>query len=348
MLFFYPAKFRYYIRFCLIFIMATTGCMTAQEKRVSTPVETVTSSITTKGRVTQISNNAPLPPVTVTVPLTPTLTLLTATLQATIPVFLTPIPSVTNTPMFSTPTPSNTPVPTLSVEQEGDLLHSLMANNDDCELPCWWGIIPGETSEQEAQEMFISYGLDEWTPSENYRIVGIGYPHPGSSTYSRDVIVEFWVEKGLIRYIGVDGGYRHDALRSTFVQDWHSYRLAEILNRYRMPSYVEFTAVENSPYYRLSLSYELSGFEIAYIMPFEPLSEGKEKICFDLEKIDYIALNLYAPGQTNDIPVNTIPKRLDNYTSWETTTGLDLDTFYETYKDPSNSACVEVMRASIP
>lgn len=247
----------------------------------------------------------------------------------------------TSTPGLPTSTPSTTPAPTLLPEQEGFFLSTLLSNDADCELPCWWGVTPGQTREQEARDLFASQGIDNWTLSDDFRIVGIGYPRMGNSNYFRDVIVRFWVNDNLIQYIGVEGSYRRE-LNSLLVQDWQDYSPAEILNRFGIPSFIELTKVENSPYYRLGLSYELLGIEISYIVPFKVLENGKQEICFNLQSVDFIGLSLYSPEKAEDIPVGIISNRLDNYTSWETTTGLDKESFQQLLGNINNRPCVEV------
>lgn len=251
--------------------------------------------------------------------------------------------SPADTPAPSTSTPTTTPVPTLSPEQEGAFLSLLLGNNGDCELPCWWGVTPGQTGSQEARDLFASQGIDDWVIShdENYALMGLGYPKSGSSSYFRDVIIRFEMENNLIQYIGVEGNYRRE-LNSQLLQDWYSYSPSEILKRFDIPSYIELVEVENSPYYRLTFSYELLGIEISYIVPFKSLDNGKSEVCFDLQNVDFIGLSLYSPENTKDVPVGIIPNRLDSYTSWETTTGLNKENFRQLLEDDRNLPCVEV------
>jgi hypothetical protein len=46
----------------------------------------------------------------------------------------------------------------LPAVQEEEYLVNNLASNDDCELPCWWGIKPGETTSQFVQQMFLNLG----------------------------------------------------------------------------------------------------------------------------------------------------------------------------------------------
>jgi len=87
----------------------------------------------------------------ITVYSTPTTTLLpsqTATLTK-IPT-LTPLPSQTAT---LTKIPTLTPLPTyISYEEDIRAFNKLLRTNGGCQLPCWWGITPGETTWDETHQ----------------------------------------------------------------------------------------------------------------------------------------------------------------------------------------------------
>ncbi len=60
-------------------------------------------------------------------------------------------PSATSTRIPATPTD----VPTLPVEDARQRLLDLLANNGNCQLPCLWGITPGESSYQDARSILL-------------------------------------------------------------------------------------------------------------------------------------------------------------------------------------------------
>jgi hypothetical protein len=69
----------------------------------------------------------------------------------------TSLPSATSSPS-SIPSPRLTQTlvyyPTLPPDQARAILLDLLQNNSACRLPCWWGIIPGETSWETARSIF--------------------------------------------------------------------------------------------------------------------------------------------------------------------------------------------------
>ncbi len=80
------------------------------------------------------------------------------------PVVLKPTSSPGATLLSTTvpnPTPNLTwtPLPTLDKETSSRKITELMETNEGCELPCFWGIVPGQTTWQGAQqklETFVS------------------------------------------------------------------------------------------------------------------------------------------------------------------------------------------------
>jgi hypothetical protein len=50
-----------------------------------------------------------------------------------------------------------TPLATLSAEDSSRLIKKLLAENPNCRLPCWWGITPGQTKQEEAAQMMGAF-----------------------------------------------------------------------------------------------------------------------------------------------------------------------------------------------
>ena len=64
----------------------------------------------------------------------------------------------------STPRPIWTPLPilpTLSFVESDAVVMDLLVNNAGCKLPCWWGITPGETTWNEANQFLATFSTIE-------------------------------------------------------------------------------------------------------------------------------------------------------------------------------------------
>ncbi len=58
------------------------------------------------------------------------------------------------------PTKTPTPIPTLDPEKAAEQIHALLMGSADCAAPCFWGIVPGETTALEAKDFFHYNGLE--------------------------------------------------------------------------------------------------------------------------------------------------------------------------------------------
>ena len=57
----------------------------------------------------------------------------------------TPIPTLA-------PTATVVPVPALEIDDQAEAIGYLFDSNYGCALPCWWGIVPGETKWQAVED----------------------------------------------------------------------------------------------------------------------------------------------------------------------------------------------------
>jgi hypothetical protein len=278
------------------------------------------------------------------VPFTPTVLATSTIPRQTATLNPSPTSAPASPPDTATETPTITPNPTLSAEQEEALLTQMMADNSGCSLPCWWGIMPGQTTSQTARDTFVAQGVGDWTVSNDgsYTTMGLGYARSDSPYRSHDIIVTFELnEDDVISLIRVDGGYRQEDLRSRFMEDWQQYWLPTLLFSYGVPQRVELSEIGNSPYYRLGLSYPSPGMEVYYyIAPTERFDNGGVRVCFDFGQVDFIYLTLFSPRRARSIPELILNQ--EAYDSWESATGLDVDAFFEMAQDPDETNCVDL------
>ena len=67
--------------------------------------------------------------------------------------------SITSTSPHLIATQSPRMEPTLTYDRQTDFISSMLETNGECELPCFWGIIPGETSWRDVQKMITHLGF---------------------------------------------------------------------------------------------------------------------------------------------------------------------------------------------
>ncbi len=245
--------------------------------------------------------------------------------------------------------PSPTKAPTLTANQEGELAIGLLKNNANCRLPCWWGFAPGKTAWQTARTFFESLGK---VPAE-YRDTNMLNYSVDFRIPKHDVAIGqiYIVENGSIDAIWVSSGTvrDHETIYgdSHFAEDWQRYFLPQLLATYGQPSQILVRTFRSAPEafipFNLLLFYPKQGILVWY---YGPTTRRGERIRICPQQSD-ITLALWPPEQE---------LTLGNIASWglglpieevlefrplEEATGINMETFYQTFKNANNPACFE-------
>jgi hypothetical protein len=254
----------------------------------------------------------------------------------------------------------------LSPDAEDALLADRLVNNGGCELPCWWGITPGATPWEDAQQQFLSYGesisswswaADEW--GMGYRTGLLGR----HESYPFDYVVEhiIYEQGGIVSLIGAQGhvpGWPADewSLSPRFVQDWERYTLDQVLARLGRPSQVLLHYwSDHESLFSVGVLYEDRGVLIDYMGMAQGEREAGEYhfdsvvICPARSHLTDINVWLKSPEMEpslTDVFMGFGGGYLGLLSYWNTpsledATGMSLDTFYTTYLDPNADACME-------
>ena len=257
-----------------------------------------------------------------------------------------PLPSSTQT-FISTPTvfPTWTPAPTLSRQDARALVKDLLENNGGCRLPCWWGMVPGQTDWNTSRH-FLETFVISIEQGEEGQIIKDGVP-VYATNYS-------------IRYEG-EGGYKSgfligivDGIISEVETGWDrnqkNYYLQRLLADYGQPDEVfirahRYTSTGDPPPFHILLNFKKNGFWVNYDMDGE-LVGNKIRGCpqsinpvlylwstdedWTLEDMIQLA---YGPPVPHAPEYPTLPLK--------EATGMDVETFTDIFKDPNNQSCIE-------
>lgn len=193
----------------------------------------------------------------------------------------TQAPTATTEPT-ATPLPSPTVTPTLSEEEALAYYQELFRDNGGCELPCWWGISPGVTTEEEMVSImswldspWISHyknELNEEVSEYSYIIVGPPLEEFPLELYYPVYMVRVWVIDGNVAFIVLDG--------LNVSQDF-DYTLFGLFSAFGTPSEIRIQPLVDTwePTYDLHIYYYEQGIGISYSDAFEV--NGEElSICF--------------------------------------------------------------------
>src|SRR5215217_8267463 len=88
--------------------------------------------------------------------ITPISTLASVPSSTVLPLTSTLIPTSTSSPI---PTATSTRLPTLTPEEAKQTLKTLLQKPVDCAAPCFWSILPGQTTFSEAVRAITHFGL---------------------------------------------------------------------------------------------------------------------------------------------------------------------------------------------
>ncbi len=243
----------------------------------------------------------------------------------------------------------------LPIPQEEEYLVNNLASNDDCELPCWWGIKPGETTTQYVQQMFLNLGKsvsrNEDDRGLQYQVSLFGRHSPYPFDYT--VKHRWFDENGIVSLFGVTGSALNWSPPQHFTQDWNRYALHKALARYGVPTKVLVHYWGFGWRYDITLVYEDKGFLIRYSGPI--VDEGNE---FSKEPV-IICPTQNAPTEITvwmTKPASTALAKFE-YGRWDLSpshspmpslkevTNMTVQKFYETFLNPDATACLTVPRA---
>lgn len=259
--------------------------------------------------------------------------------------------------------------PTFSREEEDAFLVHMLATNGGCELPCWWGITPGVTSWQEAQQMFLSYGKgiafysDSVAQLGGARQVGL-FGHHDPYPFDYIVVHRLYEQDGTVQQIGVLGHTLRGLSPRHFAQDWQRYTLDGALTHFGKPSQVLLHYFSDIPdsHYSVGVMYEEMGVLIEYMGFLELEMEDDKRysshpdpvvICPTRDRITDINLWLQSPDAETPL-ADTFIRSLGGYhgarhryqpASLEEATGMSLDEFCTTFQNPNAQDCLEASPA---
>jgi hypothetical protein len=312
----------------LLLLILVSGCNTLNTN-LTTPIYTTTPARTLSLPTSTISISA----------LTPNPTSLNI-LSSTVP----PSQDIFSTLTFTdTPRPTLTPLATYEPTKAALFVKELLQNNAGCQLPCWWGLIPGQTTWDDAQQFLesftYSYGI-KGDPN-NYQVAEFLIPYPE--------------DMGTISYaFGFKKGILEDIFNIYFNDLTSSYNLNEILNNYDQPDDILVSAYYEPRYsdYMIDLAffYLQKGILLEYYDSGSRIIGDKKQVC--PQKATYPHISLWSPelkmtlGQASRRYLDT--KNWPSYRSLQEATGMDIETFYNTFKNSQNSSCLELSTSDWP
>lgn len=160
----------------------------------------------------------------------------------------------TKTPIgasFMTPTKSI--VPTMDLQAKNEILSNIFENNGGCQLPCYWGFMPGESSWNVTSSYLATFGKI-YGPGGTTKVASYGVVFEGVDDPFADMSPTFWVQQDVIKAIGTN---------SSWIQKNFDYSLSGLLGSLDVPEQIWIRSVtdvpDDQPFYYLVLFYTSKG-----------------------------------------------------------------------------------------
>lgn len=243
---------------------------------------------------------------------------------------------LTNTPIQNE---ISTPTAFPNYDEAQRLVQELLENNAGCKLPCWWGITPGKTTWIEARpilekvSLFIHDQGSEGTFSVSVQAL---LPYP----FGLDGYLDhsYYIENGVVAEISV---YNRDLASN--------YNLNNLLEVYGQPSEVWIRTFSKEDMgvqlFMVDVFYQDLGILVEYSTG-NPMREVGNNLqnCM-IKEMDTPFIHLWSPKDQN-LSFQEAKKFINTTTLPEPkplldATGMDVKTFYETFKNPDTAVCLE-------
>jgi hypothetical protein len=303
-------------------LLVLAGC-TVSEPTPTAPSESVLAAPTIV-----ISRTSPTPTSSTITPTSPATPSATPTSSSTIPPTTTPTAS---------PTVTETPIPTPPGADPKQQVLWLYQTNNGCRLPCWWGIVPGQTTWETAEQF-----LDTFTPriepvhsNPNARLINYTPIIPSSLEYPFGDPV-YSVRDGIVEVIRTPVS-RGNTPPSYFTP----YTLSVFLTTYGQPTEVRLWVYPSGdlPFY-VTLFYPELGIAALYLNNGAWQGEFIHG-CPQAHPVDTLQLRSPSSDFTFEQLVASSSAFNLNFLPLEETTGMDVTTFYETFQNADNTTCLE-------
>ncbi len=285
---------------------------------------------------------------------------LTATPQGNKEPTITPTasPLITATPVLPSPTLTLSPLSVLTTDGAMKRISELLATNGKCRLPCFWGLTPGDTSGENAQTFMMPFtssarrytlnserGSMFWVQeTENLEVnITIGYDLDTTGIIER---IYFHAEAHDISQ-GQDQSRRtYD--NPTFNQEFQAYMLPQILSNYGPPEEVFILTSSEVPVpnpwwpFYVFLLYPTQGIFIDYEVGLDTVGDH----VIGCPTHAHMTLWLLAPGNEDypEVLGGNWDPFFENpayYKTIEEAASMTVEEFYETFKNPENTTCLE-------
>jgi hypothetical protein len=290
----------------LVWFVLLTACTAQSEiSLTSLPVQETVTALPTMA-----ATREPAATFTVSPPLTPTATATSTAVKPTVTATATRIPL---------PTATLTATEQQQRWQMVDTrIAAMMASNNDCQLPCWWGIEPGD-SVTDALQIFNTIDENGWVGSFSPLLWGeleeIGFfdhfykDEMGEMIYAGFLVhlITYGEQVAVFNiYAGrsVDfaaGTAEYNQIGERLIRDWGQFSAQNMFAKYGDPDLIYI--MPRAPYYDINIYYPALGVAVSYLTDVSTNELGERTVCRDmLDMFNIRSMNLFLYDPSTELP----------------------------------------------
>jgi len=256
--------------------------------------------------------------------------------------------------MSPTRTPTITPVPTLSQQIAIETFVNLIEKDTECTLPCWLGVIPGQTKFDEVNTLLSRFGAIAYSDfSSQWITFRVFFPDFETAIHDVDTSIasggDGMVSRILIHAVAYqDKNGPRDYNNPEFQRMWQRFFVSEIFRRYGMPEeiFLDTTRITADPAgsypFVLWIIYPQQGFLMRYQGSNIKIRDDIQ-ICPMQSKIE---IKIWNRENSNYEEFMQDDRALGVSTSLgpqpiESVTDFTVESFYETFRSSQLNTCFE-------
>jgi len=254
----------------------------------------------------------------------------------------TTYPTITKT-VGETPAPTPTITATWVPPTLNDYsIQTLIDTNGNCELPCWWGLVPGLTTKEQSLSFLEKVGIDNY--KSRGKVAQIN--SDGKEVIYEQLIFTCYLpgggNEGTMELIFVDNVVNYIAIdEDTAI---YRYQLESSLNMLGKPDEILIYVLSWAPGtlkpYNLKLVYDNKNTLVSYSSDAIE-SEENIRICIDYDApIIFMSKEDYGLIEKVD-EITFGPESERKLQKLEVATNLSIDDFYEQFTNPGGSDCFD-------
>ena len=278
------------------------------------------------------------------------------------PSVTSPTPVVTDTPITL---PTSTIVPTLPADDADRRLLNLLANNNNCRLPCLWGITPGKSTHDDADMVLLPLSAISDFTSLNTSPGDISPIYIDGSDLLYTRMAFLFPENGIINHIVFQTRIMKKVITPNgepgLLEIFEITPLSKNLEFYMLPNILSQLGIPTSVVVSISATPAnidvYGGFDIVLLYPdqgvfvhyttqrklFGEVAQG----CFNNSSVELELFpagdrELFSEGLDTTVWANMWPEPVDTprWKTIETATSMSVEEFYEAFQKPTNK-CLE-------